>query len=67
MQDWHIHDFVSHDATGHVDDFARSALEKGVDIIAFANHPEKMNAGQTDFEIDINAVIENLKIEKEGL
>ncbi|MCK5707771.1 MAG: histidinol-phosphatase HisJ family protein [Candidatus Aureabacteria bacterium] len=67
MQDWHIHNFVSHDASGHVDDFVISALEKGLDTIVFANHPERMNSLNSDFEINMDLLLDLLKKEKEEI
>jgi histidinol-phosphatase (PHP family) len=67
MQDWHIHDFVSHDGRGRVEEFAGRALEKGIDTIVFANHPERVDEEKDVVEIDLPRLIEDLKREKEEI
>jgi len=67
MQDWHVHNFVSHDAKGHVRDFVEAGIAKGVDIILFANHPERMCPFDNVFKIDIELVTKKLRLEREEI
>jgi len=66
-KDWHVHDFVSHDADGHVEDFVKSALTKRVRTLCFVNHPERMDTGKNSFSIDVKNVIKMLEIEKKEI
>ncbi|MBN1522249.1 MAG: histidinol-phosphatase HisJ family protein [Candidatus Aureabacteria bacterium] len=67
LQDWHIHDFVSHDAEGHVEDFVRVALQKHVKVICFVNHPERMDPSGLSFSIDVESVLEKLRLERQEI
>jgi len=67
MQDWHVHDFVSHDAKGHVRDFVEAAIEKGITLILFANHPERMCPLDNVFKINVDDVAKKLKLERDEI
>jgi len=58
---------VSHDSTGHVEDFVKAALEKELSVICFANHPERMCEKEKTFKIDVPSVVNKLNEEKKEI
>ena len=65
FQDWHVHNFVSHDALGDVEDFVIQAIGRNIKRICFVNHPERPVGGIFDY--DLKSLISKLEKEKKQI